>query len=86
MQPGMVVLSKCGRDKGRPLVVLSVQGEYILLADGDMRRLNKPKKKKVKHVQPTHTVFDLMSTAPRALCDADIRKWLSDFFILRREI
>jgi len=57
MEVGQVVFSKCGRDKGRAFVVLSVEDEYVFLSDGQLRPLNKPKKKKIKHTQPTHTVM-----------------------------
>ena len=76
MEIGQVVFSKCGRDKGRAFVVLSVEGDYIFLADGHLRPLNKPKKKKVRHVQPTNTVMNLHQ-AVGGLKDADIRKWLN---------
>ena len=52
---GMVVLSKCGRDKGRYFMVCKVTGDgYVLLADGAMRKLARPKKKKIKHVSATN--------------------------------
>ena len=57
MEVGQVVFSKCGRDKGRAFVVLSVEDEYVFLSDGQLRPLNKPKKKKIKHTQPTHAVI-----------------------------
>jgi len=57
MEVGQVVFSKCGRDKGRAFMVLSVEGEYVFLADGQLRPLSKPKKKKVKHIQPTHVIM-----------------------------
>ena len=82
MQIGQVVFSKCGRDKGRAFVVLSVEGEYVFLADGQLRPLNKPKKKKAKHTQPTHTIFGMQGLATMGgITDADIRKWLLPFGI-----
>ncbi|MCL2398586.1 MAG: KOW domain-containing RNA-binding protein [Defluviitaleaceae bacterium] len=82
MQIGQVVFSKCGRDKDRAFVVLSVEGEYVFLADGQLRPLNKPKKKKVKHTQPTNTVLVLEKqglATMGGITDADIRKWLLPF-------
>ena len=75
---GQVVFSKSGRDKGKPFVVISTQDEYLYLVDGKLRTLNNPKKKKVKHVQPTNHVCNLQ-TDGRALQDADIRKQLAMF-------
>ena len=78
MAIGQVVFSKCGRDKGRAFMVLSVEGEYVFLADGQLRPLNKPKKKKAKHIQPTHIIVGIEAN-PGGLTDADIRKWLLAF-------
>lgn len=53
---GQVVYSKNGRDKGRVFVVLSVEGDMVYLTDGKRRTLETPKRKKIKHVQPTNTI------------------------------
>ena len=48
---GMVVKSKAGRDAGRYFVVLKGADEgYVLIADGDLRKVAKPKRKKIKHL------------------------------------
>jgi len=74
MTRGQVVFSKCGRDKGLAMVVLDTQGEYLYLADGKLRTLEHPKKKKAKHVQITHYVLEMVPKCGCALQDADIRK------------
>ena len=45
-----IVKSTAGRDEGDFFFVLDTQGEFLLLADGKSRRVEKPKKKKRKHV------------------------------------
>nr|WP_066502391.1 KOW domain-containing RNA-binding protein [Abyssisolibacter fermentans] len=56
---GQVVISKRGRDSGRCFVVLQkLDKEYILICDGDLRKLDRPKKKKIKHVGVTNTVLE----------------------------
>ena len=45
-----IVRSDAGRDKGKLLMVMAVQGEYLLLADGKSRKVESPKRKKRKHV------------------------------------
>ena len=45
-----IVRSGAGRDKGKLFVVLGVEGEYLLLADGKSRKLESPKRKKRRHV------------------------------------
>ena len=79
MTPGQIIFSKQGRDKGRAMVVYHVEGEYVYLVDGSLRLLQKPKKKKVKHIQPTTTVVNLVPDCGRALQDADIRKYLQGY-------
>lgn len=54
---GQLVRSKAGRDKTRTLAVLEVEGEMLLLADGNLRKVEDPKRKKAKHVAPTTTVL-----------------------------
>ncbi len=53
LEKGMVVKSLCGRDKNKYFCVLDKQGDYVLYCDGCVRRLEKPKRKKIKHVQVT---------------------------------
>lgn len=51
LKVGQVVKSKAGRDKGRVFIVYKILDEnYVLIVDGDLRRLDKPKKKKIKHL------------------------------------
>jgi ribosomal protein L14E/L6E/L27E len=45
-----VVISKCGRDGGKKFFVMEIDGDYALIADGRMRRLEKPKRKKLRHL------------------------------------
>ena len=46
-----VVRSCAGRDKGQLFYVIDVDEQYVYLADGKSRKLEKPKRKKRKHVQ-----------------------------------
>lgn len=48
---GNIVRSIKGRDKGRLLVILSVENDKLLLADGKERKLTKPKSKNPKHIE-----------------------------------
>lgn len=51
VQIGQVVRSKAGRDKGRVFVIIDIlDDKYVLIVDGDLRKLDKPKKKKIKHL------------------------------------
>jgi len=52
VEVGRVVESKAGRDKGRLLIITGIVDEqYVTIADGDLRVLERPKKKKLKHLR-----------------------------------
>ncbi|NMM63523.1 RNA-binding protein [Clostridium sp. P21] len=56
---GKLVCSKAGRDKGKFFIILSVlDDEYVYICDGDLRTVEKPKKKKVKHLNFTSSVAE----------------------------
>lgn len=56
VEPGMLARSKAGRDKNCIYVIISVNDEYVYLADGKKRPVCRPKKKKGRHVQPISRV------------------------------
>lgn len=54
---GRVVISKCGRDEGRLFLVTGeIDEDFVLIADGDLRKIAKQKKKRRKHLKPTLTL------------------------------
>lgn len=55
MEIGDLVISKCGRDKGGVFLITAINGDYAFLVDGVLRKLAKPKKKKIKHIKPLNT-------------------------------
>ena len=49
---GKIVVCKAGREKNRIMMVVgTAEEDILLLADGKERKLNKPKRKKLKHLQ-----------------------------------
>ena len=46
-----VVISTAGRDAGSCFYVIGMEGAYVFLADGKGRTLDKPKRKKLKHIE-----------------------------------
>ena len=46
-----IVLSEAGRDKGMLFFVIDTGGVYVSLANGKERKLEHPKRKKLKHVR-----------------------------------
>lgn len=56
---GKVVNSKAGRDMHRNFIVVGIiNSEYVYISDGELRKIEKPKKKKVKHLKFTETVAE----------------------------
>jgi ribosomal protein L14E/L6E/L27E len=51
---GRLVYSINGRDQGRPFVIIRIVNErYVIVSDGDTRKIENPKMKNVKHLQFT---------------------------------
>lgn len=49
---GRVVISKAGRDRGRAFLITGIVDDaHVYLADGVMRKLARPKKKKLMHLR-----------------------------------
>jgi large subunit ribosomal protein L14e len=56
---GKVALSKSGRDSGKTFIIVGIVNDnYVYIADGDLRSIEKPKKKKIKHLTITDTVAE----------------------------
>ena len=59
MEVGRVVLSKAGRDKGHYFVVMEVLDEcHVTIANGCQRKVDNPKKKKIKHLVAKSEIFE----------------------------
>lgn len=70
---GYVVISKAGRDKGCFMAVVGIDGEkdFVIVADGKERPLERPKRKNPKHLQKTNYTIDL-----EQLTDKKLRRFL----------
>ncbi len=54
---GRIVCSKAGRDKGYFMVIVETKGDFLYVADGKERPLERPKRKNAKHLMFTNTVL-----------------------------
>ena len=77
-EPGRVVESIQGRDKGKFFLVMEASGDIVTIADGQRRKLENPKKKKTKHLRAKPVLLDLKALRPEggALQDSDLRRAL----------
>ena len=79
METGRAVQSLQGRDAGRCFVILQVvDDQFVLMADGLTRKLEHPKKKKVKHLHPKPVRMEGVEDGLKShqLLDSDLRKFL----------
>jgi ribosomal protein L14E/L6E/L27E len=77
LEMGMFARSLAGHDKGKLYVVLESDGEFALLADGRLRTLDRPKRKRRKHIQPDYEISEILAEKIRGdqpVRDEDIRK------------
>ena len=79
---GQIVVSRAGRDAGKRFVVVKVVDEFFVeISDGDLRRIEKPKKKKVKHLNITDekakSIEEKLSSGAK-ITNAEIRKALAN--------
>ncbi len=52
---GMFAISKAGHDKEQMYVIIKEEGDFFYLADGKSKGIEKPKKKRKKHIQIVKT-------------------------------
>lgn len=58
-QVGQLVKSKSGRDRGRLFLILHIiDHQYVLVVDGSLRRMDRPKKKKIKHLNEFNIISE----------------------------
>ena len=76
----MLAVSRAWHDKGILYVVLEDDGTYFWLSDGKRRLLEKPKKKKQKHVQVIrHLPEEIRVQLQSITMDAHVRRILKDY-------
>lgn len=79
---GQIVFSKSGRDKGRAFIVFDYDEDYVFIVDGDLRKLEKPKKKKKIHIQISKTVDEEIKNKLENelyILNSDIKKALAKY-------
>lgn len=56
VQAGMAAISMAGHDRGHLYLILKMDGDYAYLVDGSLRTIDRPKKKKLMHMQVIKSV------------------------------
>lgn len=79
---GSVVRSLAGRDEGRLfLVVAEIDDDFVMVANGALRGIDRQKKKRRKHLKPTGAVVEALArrlTEGKAVEDHELRAWLRE--------
>lgn len=75
-----IVVSLSGRDRGKAFLVVAVEGDYLFLSDGAVRRVEKPKRKKRKHTQflAHSSAATRLQEDGKRLSNSEIRRALAD--------
>lgn len=81
--PGEVVISTTGRDSGRYFIIVEiVNSKYVKIADGDLRKIEDPKLKNIKHIKATGDVIEELSIRLREgkrIRNKDLRSFVEDY-------
>lgn len=77
---GKLAYSTSGRDKDKLFIILGIiNGEYVYISDGELRKVEKPKKKKLKHLNIiNNTAEDIKAIilAGGMVSNSTVRKYL----------
>ena len=80
MEVGRVVLSRAGRDQGHVFVIVDVIDEnYVAIANGCQRKVDNPKKKKIKHLVAKEEIIEEIREkifAKKRIFDSEVRNKL----------
>lgn len=82
IQKADIVRSAAGRDAGRLFFVLSAEGEFAIIANGRERRIEKPKRKKLKHLRYVVTRADRVTERLKndeKVSNSELRKALAEY-------
>lgn len=74
---GMMAKSLAGHDKGKVYLVSGADEQYVYLADGQCRTMDRPKKKKKKHIQIDRRIpvwIQELLTEGKSIQDSDVIK------------
>ena len=80
IETGSIVISKAGRDEGRLFIVVQeVDADFVMVANGNLRKMDRLKKKRRKHLKPTGTVVEELRariSQGKPVEDHEVRTWL----------
>ncbi|WP_310601712.1 50S ribosomal protein L14 [Anaerosporobacter sp.] len=81
-QSGTLAYSKAGHDKGKLYVIIEADYEYVYLVDGIYKKIDSPKKKKIKHIQIINEIPESIKeciNSGQKITDIDIKRAIKQF-------
>ena len=86
IKQGDIVRAIAGKEKNQIFIVFAVDEKFCWIVDGDRLKLNKPKKKSLKHVQKASKIeFEVEKLkSGQEKINAEIRKFLKEFVCLNK--
>lgn len=87
IQVGSIVISTMGRDRGMYFIVIDSDDEYVFLVDGMVRKIERVKKKKIKHIEVTEHYSENIAEKVKnknKISNHDVKKALKE--ILKKEV
>lgn len=72
---GSLVIARAGRDKGSVFVAAELRQGVVFIADGKRRKLEKPKRKNIKHISPVGDTLICLDN----MTDKRLRRLLSQY-------
>lgn len=92
LEPGQLVFSIAGRDKGRAYLVMGIDnatyGTFVYVADGKYRQVQRPKRKNIKHLKATKLKAQEIGSrveAGASLSNVEVRKKLAELLAICQE-
>jgi ribosomal protein L14E/L6E/L27E len=79
---GDVVNSKAGRDKGSFFVVAWTNGDFVGLCDGESHKVDKIKRKKIRHITSTSGFSEYLRNkfaAGEKVTNSEVKRALDEF-------
>lgn len=80
--PGQLVQSIAGRDSGKYFLIIGKSNGMINVADGKMRKVQRPKKKNVKHLKRYDLVAEDLAEKLRSnkgVTNSEVEKAIKNF-------
>lgn len=79
-EKGMLAKSIAGHDKDRIYIIIEVTDSEVYLSDGELRTIDKPKKKKKKHIQLIKEKFEILD-----IDDVRIKRILREYKLAKKD-